>query len=214
MTIEVKVCGITRLEDAKASLTVGAKYLGFILYPQSPRKITIDDSKQIIENLNSFSYGKVAVDVCPTPQSVMQMKKVGFDFYQFHFPQDFDLTKICQWSELVDPSKLWLAPQIPPGNSFPEKLLELAETFVIDAFSKDKFGGTGNISDWDNFLSFKKDFPSKKWILAGGIGPQNVLQAVELTKPSVIDLNSKVESKPGIKDKGKIETIFKFISHQ
>ena len=151
MAIEVKVCGITRNEDAETALTAGAKYLGFIQYPKSPRKISLDSSKSIMQSVDSFSFGKVAVDVCPTPESVVRMKDAGFDFFQFHFPYDFDPNQICQWSELVGPSSLWLAPKIPPGNSFPESLLDLADTFVIDAYSKDKFGGTGNTSDWESF---------------------------------------------------------------
>ena len=212
MSVEVKVCGITRLEDAETALTAGANYLGFIQYQKSPRKISLDSSKSIMQSVGNFSFGKVAVDVCPTSESVVQMKNAGFDFYQFHFPYDFDPEKIRQWSELVGPSNLWLAPKISPSNSFPESLLDLADTFVIDAYSKDKFGGTGNTSDWNSFLSFQKDYPSKKWVLAGGIGPRNVVQAIQMTNPAIIDLNSRVESQPGIKDKEKIETVFKFIS--
>ena len=157
MAFEVKVCGITRLEDAETALTAGANYLGFIQYPKSPRKISLDSSKSIMQSVGNFSFGKVAVDVCPTSESVVQMKNAGFDFYQFHFPYDFDPEKIRQWSELVGPS-------------------------------------------------------SKKWVLAGGIGPRNVVQAIQMTNPAIIDLNSRVESQPGIKDKEKIETVFKFIS--
>ena len=86
MAIEVKVCGITRNEDAETALTAGAKYLGFIQYPKSPRKISLDSSKSIMQSMDSFSFGRVAVDVCPKPESVVQMKDAGFDFYQFHFP--------------------------------------------------------------------------------------------------------------------------------
>ncbi|MEC8043494.1 MAG: phosphoribosylanthranilate isomerase [Verrucomicrobiota bacterium] len=212
MAIEVKVCGITRKEDAETALTAGAKYLGFIQYPKSPRKISLDSSKSIMQSVDSFSFGKVAVDVCPTPESVVQMKDAGFDFFQFHFAYDFDIKQIRQWSELVGPSSLWLAPKIPPGTSFPESLLDFADTFVIDAYSKDKFGGTGNTSDWGSFLSFQKDYPTKKWVLAGGIGPQNVAQAIQVTNPAIIDLNSMVEIEPGIKEKEKIKTVFKFLS--
>ena len=212
MTAEVKVCGITNLKDAKTALLVGARYLGFILYAKSPRNISIENSNLIFENLGNFSFGRVAVDVCPTPESVLQMKEGGFDFFQFHFPLDFDTSKICQWSKLVGPSNLWLAPKLPPGSDFPEKLLEYAENFVIDSYSEDKFGGTGNSADWESFSNYQKKYSDKKWILAGGIGPQNVVQAVQMTSATIIDLNSRVESKPGIKDKEEIETVFKFIS--
>ena len=109
MSIEVKICGITRTEDAETALKAGAKYLGFILYAKSPRKISITDAILISENYADFSHSKVAVDVCPDLDKVRQMKEAGFDF-QFHFPLDFETEKILQWSELVSPSKLWLAP--------------------------------------------------------------------------------------------------------
>ena len=212
MTVEVKVCGITNLKDAKSALIAGARYLGFILYAKSPRNISIENSNLILEDLGNFSFGKVAVDVCPPPESVLRMKEGGFDFFQFHFPLDFDISKIFQWSKLVGPANLWLAPKLPPGSNFPEKLLEYAENFVIDTYSEDKFGGTGNSADWESFSNYKKKYSDKKWVLAGGIGPQNVVKAIQMTSPTIIDLNSRVENKPGIKDKTEIETVFKFIS--
>ena len=208
MTVEVKVCGITNLKDAKTALLAGAKYLGFILYAKSPRNISIENSNLIFENLGNFSFGRVAVDVCPTPESVVQMKEGGFDFFQFHFPLDFDTSKICQWSKLVGPSNLWLAPKLPPGSDFPEKLLEYAENFVIDSYSEDKFGGTGNSADWESFSNYQKKYPDKKWILAGGMGPENIGYALKELDVSLVDVNSAVESMPGVKNEDKIKKLF------
>ncbi|MAK47178.1 MAG: phosphoribosylanthranilate isomerase [Opitutae bacterium] len=208
MTVKVKVCGITKLKDAKFALLAGAKYLGFIFYAKSPRNISLEKSQLILEDLVNFSFGRVAVDVCPTPESVMQMKEVGFDFFQFHFPYDFDLSKIRQWSELVGTSNLWLAPKLPPGSNFPEKLLEYAENFVIDSYSVDKFGGTGNPSDWESFSNYQKRYSDKKWILAGGMGPENIVKSVRQLNVKYVDINSTVEISPGIKDHVKIKNLF------
>ena len=208
MAVEVKVCGITRKEDAETALTAGAKYLGFIQYPKSPREISLDSSKSIIQSVGNFSFGRVAVDVCPKPESVVQMKDAGFDFYQFHFPYDFDTKQIRQWSELVGPSNLWLAPKIPPGNSFPESLLDLADTFVIDAYSKDKFGGTGNTSDWNSFAHYQAENPDHNWVLAGGMGPENIEQAMRELDLRMIDVNSALETAPGIKDQALLKKFF------
>ena len=208
MAIEVKVCGITRNEDAETALTAGAKYLGFIQYPKSPRKISLDSSKSIMQRVDSFSFGKVAVDVCPTSESVVRMKDAGFDFFQFHFPYDFDPEQIGQWSELVGRSSLWLAPKIPPGNSFPKPLLDLADTFVIDAYSKDKFGGTGNTSDWNSFAYYQAKNPDHNWVLAGGMGPENIEQAMRELDLRMIDVNSALETAPGIKDQALLKKFF------
>ena len=94
---------------------------------------------------------------------------------------------------------LWLAPKLPPGVDFPDHLLQYAETFVIDAYSQDKFGGTGKPADWKSFSEYHDLYPEKKWILAGGIGPKNVVSSVVQTNARMIDLNSAVESKPGQK---------------
>lgn len=208
MSVEVKICGITRSEDAETALKAGAQYLGFILYAKSPRKISITDAILISENYADFSHSKVAVDVCPDLDKVRQMKEAGFDFFQFHFPLDFETEKILQWSELVSPSKLWLAPKLPPGSAFPEQLLDLAETFVMDAFSKDQFGGTGQTSDWDSFSKYQTLYSNHKWILAGGMGPENIGYAVQHLDLGFVDVNSAVETSPGIKNKDKIKNLF------
>ena len=208
MGVEVKVCGITNKRDALNALQAGANYLGFILYPKSPRHITLEDVKRVSDSLKDISCKKVAVDVAPKLEDVALMQKADFQYYQFHFPLDLDKEIIRQWSEMVGPSNLWLAPKLPTGANFPEYLLEYSETFVIDAYSPDKFGGTGKSADWKSFSEFQNLYPEKKWILAGGIGPKNVVSSVVQTDARMIDLNSAVESKPGQKDVDKLKSVF------
>ncbi len=208
MRVEVKVCGITNKRDAINALQAGANYLGFILYPKSPRYITLEDIKGISNSLKDISCKKVAVDVAPKLGDVALMQKADFQFYQFHFPLDLDEEIIRLWSEMVGPSNLWLAPKLSPGADFPDHLLQYAETFVIDAYSQDKFGGTGKSADWKSFSEYQNLYPEKKWILAGGIGPKNVVSSVVQTNARVIDLNSAVESKPGQKEVDMIKSVF------
>ena len=208
MGVEVKVCGITNKRDALNALQAGASYLGFILYPKSPRHISLEHVKQISESLKDISCKKVAVDVAPRLEDVALMQKADFQYYQFHFPLDLDIEIIRQWSEMVGPSNLWLAPKLPPGADFPDHLLQYAETFVIDAYSQDKFGGTGKSADWKSFSEFQILYPEKKWILAGGIGPENIVSSIQATDAHMIDLNSAVESKPGQKEVDKIKSVF------
>jgi phosphoribosylanthranilate isomerase len=208
MGVEVKVCGITNKRDALNALQAGASYLGFILYTKSPRHISLEHVKQISESLKDISCKKVAVDVAPRLEDVALMQKADFQYYQFHFPLDLDIEIIRQWSEMVGPSNLWLAPKLPPGADFPDHLLQYAETFVIDAYSQNKFGGTGKSADWNSFSKYQNLYPEKKWILAGGIGPENVVSSVIQTDARMIDLNSAVESKPGQKEVDKIKSVF------
>ena len=208
MSIEVKICGINSLEDATASYSFGAKYLGFILYEKSPRCITIEKASDLIDEIQDLPVASVAVHVSPSPDSVVQIKKAGFDYFQFHFPLNSSIKIIEEWSEIVGKANLWLAPKIPPGIDFPESLLEFADTFLIDAYSDDKFGGTGKSADWARFSKFQKQYPEKKWILAGGMGPENISAAVTQMKIETVDVNSAVESRPGVKDESKIKKLF------
>ena len=82
----------------------------------------------------------------------------------------------------------------------------------MDAYSEDKFGGTGICSDWDKFSSLQKSFCSKKWILAGGLSPQNIQLALNSTDAQIVDVNSGVEKSPGVKDSQKLERLFSKIS--
>ena len=214
MCIEVKICGITNKGDAINSIQAGADYLGFILYPQSPRSMNLENVKRISDCLKDTSVKTVAVDVVPNLADVVLMQQADFKFYQFHFPLDLEKEKILKWSESVGPANLWLAPKLPPGARFPEYLLEYAETFVIDAYSQNKFGGTGTSADLESFAKYQSLFPEKKWILAGGLGPKNVVSSVLKSNARMVDLNSAVEQSPGQKDFGKIKSVFEALQRE
>lgn len=209
---EVKICGITSVVDANVALSHSANYLGFILYEKSPRFVDIKHSENLIKEIKDRNACVVAVDVCPDFEKIISMKKRGFRYFQFHFPLDLDLSIIQEWSKIVGSSNLWLAPKIPPDTKFPENLLECSDTFLLDAYSEKKFGGTGHSSDWKTFSKCRESYPEKKWILAGGIGPSNVSEALLQTKADIIDLNSGVEKRPGQKDPIKIKSVFKILS--
>ena len=113
---------------------------------------------------------------------------------------------------MVGVENLWLAPRIPAGVDFPEDLLCFADTFLVDAYSEDKFGGTGKCSDWEQFSIWQKSFPSKKWILAGGLSPLNIQLAIKNTLVRIVDVNSGVEESPGVKDHSKLREFFTKIS--
>lgn len=208
MDIEVKICGITNKIDAIKSVQAGANYLGFILYPQSPRFITLENAIRISKCLKNTLCKSVAVDVVPKLDDIVSMQETGFQYYQFHFPLELEKKIIRRWSNIVGPTNLWLAPKLPPGTKFPEYLIDYADTFVIDSYTDSKFGGTGKLADFKSFMKFQSLYPEKKWILAGGIGPKNVVSSVLETNASMVDLNSAVEVSPGHKDLEKIKSVF------
>ena len=203
--IEVKVCGLTRREDAEFAAEIGADYLGFIFYPKSPRCVSVDDASSLSRGLSA---PKVAVTVSPDRALIDTLKRVGFDRFQIHYPQaETDLDRIRDWSEQIGPENLWLAPKKPPETDFDESALPYAGTILWDAYRKDAFGGTGQTSDWSTFASLQASYPDRTWVLAGGLGPDNVSQAIAETGAKRVDFNSGVEISPGIKDRNRLEKV-------
>jgi phosphoribosylanthranilate isomerase len=208
MIPKVKVCGITRVEDAELALSLGADFLGVIAYPKSPRAV---DPQRIPELLEAIPAGRrVVVDVAPQPDRVALYKSLGFDYFQFHFDLAISMAAIAGWSEQVGASALWLAPRIPRNeHAFPQILMEFCETLLFDAYDPHSYGGTGKAgANWQQFLDCTILYQHKRWILAGGLSPENVREALAFTQAGMIDVNSGVESSPGIKDPARLKTLF------
>jgi phosphoribosylanthranilate isomerase len=210
---QIKVCGITRADDGREALSLGASFLGFILFEGSPRCIDPVEAIGLWRELQPSGALSVAVEVDPDPERLLEIKQLGFDFFQLHFPSTINPARVSEWADIAGAENLWLSPRISLQDDFPIGLLPFADTFLVDAFSKDKFGGTGLSSDWEKFSEWKKLFSDKKWILAGGIGPENFNDAATRANPNGFDVNSAVESEPGIKDHEKLKKLFALV-HQ
>ncbi len=208
MPTKVKVCGITRPEDARLALDLGADYVGMIVYHKSPRAVS---PERIPELLEVIPEGKrVLVDVATPPAQLEEYRSLGFDHFQIHFDLDIALAEIAAWSEIAGSSGFWAAPRIPASDiRFPQIVMEFADTILLDSYSKSAYGGTGQSgANWQRFLDSSILYQHKRWILAGGLSPDNVLEALRFTQAGTIDVNSGVESEPGIKDRQKLEKLF------
>jgi phosphoribosylanthranilate isomerase len=201
--IRLKVCGITSLVDADAADAVGADYLGFIFYPKSPRYVSYPQYKAMQERLPPRK--RVAVSVEPTLEELAKQLPLDFDFFQIHFNPQTPIETVSSWSRMVDPAKLWLAPRLPPGVDLTPGLLPLAETILLDTFHPDKMGGTGATGDWAKFKRYRENHSARRWILSGGLTPENIAEAVTATGARYIDVNSGVEQAPGIKSPSKLQ---------
>ena len=201
--VRLKVCGITSLVDADAADAVGADYLGFIFYPKSPRWVSYPQYKAMQERLPPRK--RVAVSVEPTLEDLARQTEHDFDFFQIHFNPLTPIDVVAAWAKTVDVSRLWLAPRLPPGVDIYPEWLPLAETFLIDTFHPDKMGGTGATGDWSKFKRFREMYADKRWILSGGLNPDNIAEAVTATGAKYIDVNSGVEQAPGIKSPAKLK---------
>lgn len=203
--VRLKVCGLTSLVDAEAADAVGADYLGFIFYPKSPRGITLTQYAAMKDRLPPRK--RVAVMVEPAPVELGALLQQDFDRFQIHYKADLPVATIASWSALTGPARLWLAPKLPPGQDVRPEWLPLAETFLLDTFHAEKFGGTGETGDWDKFKQHQAKYGSKTWILSGGLNPANVAAAVAATGAKFLDVNSGVEQAPGVKSPDKLKAL-------
>ena len=211
-SVIIKVCGITQPEDASLSLKLGAEKLGFILHEKSPRNISFAKIEKLKNELSLQSSQMVAVDVLPEIEKLKKMSDVGFGDFQLHFPYDLSRILVEKWTNIIGVENLWLAPKLPLGVDFPEDLLCFANTFLIDAYCDNLYGGTGKCSDWKSFSNWSKIYSSKNWILAGGLSPENIELALSSSHAQSVDVNSGVERLPGIKDHSKLKSFFKKVS--
>lgn len=206
----VKICGIRSPEAAEAVVRAGADFVGNIFYWKSPRKVDVDRLPEILSVIPGGS--RVFVDVETPTDALERFGDFGYDYFQIHFSLDISLATVAAWSGIVGPDRLWLAPRIPPGEPFPQNILEFAETIVLDTFAADKVGGTGEVGCWDQFAEWRTLYHHKRWILAGGLNPENACEAFAATDADVLDFNSGLEASPGVKDPVRIKALWQNLS--
>ncbi|MBN2068084.1 MAG: phosphoribosylanthranilate isomerase [Opitutales bacterium] len=205
MAVGIKVCGITLPEQAKAISDMGADYLGTIVYEKSPRHVPYEALKTLLPSIPESK--RILVDVAPSLERLQCYWALGYHAAQLHFDPEAARGLVPQWCQLVGRGHLWLAPRIKPEADFPEYLFDYADTFVLDTYKKDAFGGTGETGGWERFKAWKAKYPNKRFILAGGLSPENLQAAIATTGTTHVDLNSGFEISPGIKDLEKVRGV-------
>jgi len=201
--IHIKVCGLTSVVDSEAAYTHGADFLGFNLYPKSPRYVSLSAFKAMEPNLPPGK--KVAVTVEPSHDELKLLLDSGFDSIQLHFPNETSFFEAVLWAEIVPPARLWMAPRVPPGREIDPAFFPLADTFLFDSYQAETFGGTGKTSNWSEFASLRLKYTKIHWVLAGGLNAENVATAIAATGTTYVDVNSGVEVSPGVKDHAKLQ---------
>lgn len=195
--IRIKVCGITRLEDALCAVEEGVDALGFIFHPPSPRYIDPGAAGRIIGNLPPFiSTVGVFVDRKRTEAEEI-IRSCGLDYAQLHGGES---PKYCeQLLRHASPRHIIKAFRIGPGAAAGdfEPYAPFVRAFLLDTYEPERAGGTGRSFDWTVIERFGLTRP---FILAGGLNPDNIGDAIRAARPSIIDVNSGVEERPGIKD--------------
>jgi phosphoribosylanthranilate isomerase len=191
MSVKVKICGITNEADALAACEAGADALGFNFYPESPRAIPLDKAAAIIRELPCF-VSIVGLFVDPNIAMVQAAAlKCRLDQLQLHGQVDDGLL------DLLPRDKVILACPVKDARSLKALQGRRAGAFLLDAAKPGLHGGTGQSFRWD--LALKAQSLGRPIILAGGLTPANVAEAIRIAKPWAVDVASGVELSPGKK---------------
>ena len=191
----VKICGITRPADALDAACAGADAIGLVFYPRSPRAVSITDASRILAVLPPF-VTTVGLFVNPSETEVHDvLASVQLDVLQFHGDEEPQFCASFNRSYLK-------ALRVRPGMDLAAALQRYssAQGILLDAWHETLTGGTGLAFDWDIVDRLDKSVRmNHRLILAGGLQPGNVVQAIHKTRPWAVDVSSGVESAPGIK---------------
>lgn len=199
----VKVCGLTRPGDIRACLEHGVAYLGVNRHAPSPRCVPAEAVPALLALIPPGR--RVYVAVAPAPADLAAAEAQGFDFFQLHFdPLNVPEKRVALWADCVGRDRLWLAPRLAGGAAFPSRLLPCASAFLIDGYSPEAYGGTGKTSDWTGIAALRSMHAEKRWIVAGGLNPDNLVDAARISHADIVDLNSGIEDAPGIKNADKL----------
>jgi len=192
--VKVKICGITNLEDARAAVEAGYDALGFVFYKKSPRYIPPLRAKEIISQVPKEII-KVGVFVNAPEKTIKNIAKTcHLDILQFHGDET---PRFCQKFKSY---RIIKAFRIKDKIGAQEILRYKTFAYLFDAFSRRKWGGTGETFDWSLLCQVKHPI-----FLSGGLNTSNVQQAIKTVHPDWIDVSSSVERMPGQKDYKKIK---------
>lgn len=198
--VKIKVCGITNLEDALAAVEYGADALGFVFVRESPRYIPWEKALSIIKGVPFFTttIGVFANESLNTIEKIVS--STGLDIIQLHGNEPPELCKYPR--RIIKAIRVKSLESLDPLSSYQG----LVSAFLLDAYTPNVLGGSGQIFNWDIALEAKQ---FGKIILAGGLTPDNVVEAVRRVQPYGVDVSSGVEQKKGKKDLKKMKLFIK-----
>ena len=191
----VKICGITRAEDAVAVVEAGSDAIGLVFYEPSPRAVTLKQAQEIVQSVPAF-VTVTALFVNPEPSLVQEvLNGVRIDLIQFHGDEDSTFCEQFKHPYIKAIRVRQASDVVASSLRFPS-----AQGILLDSYKPGVPGGTGETFDWSLIPADK----TKAIILAGGLTPENVADAIELVQPFALDVSGGVEEAKGIKDHGKI----------
>jgi phosphoribosylanthranilate isomerase len=206
MRIRVKICGITRCEDAQIAVAAGVDAIGLVFYEKSPRFVENGLAAEISQSVPAF-VSRVALFKDATQQAIESvLENVEIDLIQFHGSES---AAFCESFALPYIKALGMKGSEHDASFLinGEKTYASAKALLLDGHAPGEAGGTGESFDWASIASVEKPI-----ILAGGLSAQNVKRAIAIVRPYAVDVSSGVERSPGIKDKEKIAAFMQQLS--
>ncbi|NEP43715.1 MAG: phosphoribosylanthranilate isomerase [Okeania sp. SIO2H7] len=213
--MRVKICGIRKPEQGRVIAQLGATALGFICVPSSPRYVAPEQIKAVadclppqVDRIGVFATTTIEV-IC---QTVGETKLTGVQLHGDERPEYCDrLRHLLPQIEIIKALRIKSREDLEKANNYGDSV----DTLLLDAYHPGQLGGTGQTLDWQLLKEF---IPEKPWLLAGGLNPDNVREAIEQVRSIVsgntannfsgIDLSSGVEIAPGDKDLQKVALLF------
>lgn len=203
--MRVKICGITRPEQGRAIALSGATALGFICVPSSPRYVNAAQIRAVVTQLPE-NIDLIGVFANSTSLEIAQIvADSGLTGVQLHGDESpdfcYQVRQILPNVEIIKALRIRSLSDFDTAATYTTKV----NTLLLDAYHPQQLGGTGKTLDWNMLEEFS---PSCPWFLAGGLTPDNIVEALNRVKPSGIDLSSGVERTPGDKDLDKVGQLF------
>jgi phosphoribosylanthranilate isomerase len=196
--VEVKICGITNLEDGLAAASAGADALGFVFHPESPRYVTPGRAREIIGALPQ-AVRTVGVFVDLAAEEVLRIAELcGLDLIQLHGGETREYCRRFPRERVIKALSFRSEEEFVAMADYPVR------AFLVDAHDPVRFGGTGKTCDWN---LARKAAACHPLILAGGLSEENIIAALEAVRPLAVDISSGVETAPGKKDHEKIRSV-------
>ena len=203
-SVRVKICGITREEDLAAAVAAGADAVGFLVgVPSSPRNLTLERAETLLGQVPVF----VPSVVVTAPKNINGLAEICERLkptaIQIHGKKNFNASEVrdqIRHTRLI--KTVYVTEDALNKTSIEE--LKAFDAVLLDSFSKGQYGGTGRVHDWNLSKQIREAVAPLPLILAGGLKPENVKEAIQTVQPYAVDVASGVELRPAVKDHEKI----------
>jgi len=203
MTVQVKICGLSEPDTLRTAARAGSDWIGFVFFEKSPRHVTLAAAESLLLSVGSAI--PVALLVDPSDAFVREAGRVGFQILQLHGQETPE--RVSQIKQLSGAREVWKAAGIASEADLAslEAYVGHADRLLLDykpPEMSDIPGGAGHAFDWSLLKNWAAPLP---WILAGGLTPENIAEAITATGARAVDVSSGVERKRGLKDAEKIQ---------